>query len=156
MAIFNTDLLHGTVHQPGKYQTDTWHSARVHDDVIKGKHTPRYWSFVRGDSPVTGEFSAQRPVTRSFDFFFHLRMNKQLSKYPLGWWFGTPSHPWWRRCSVERWVNTTGLAQAYHRAFQTSVECTKWLGMAISNSNPPHVIAHQPSNSGRYPDSWNN
>ena len=32
-----------------------------------------------GNSPVTGEFPAQRPVTRSFDVFFDLRLNKQLS-----------------------------------------------------------------------------
>ena len=29
-----------------------------------------------GNSPVTGEFLAQRPVTRSFDVFFDLRLNK--------------------------------------------------------------------------------
>ena len=28
-----------------------------------------------GDSPVTGEFPAQRPVRRSFDIFFDLRLN---------------------------------------------------------------------------------
>ena len=33
-----------------------------------------------GNWPVPGEFPAQRPVTRSFDVFFHLRLNKQLSK----------------------------------------------------------------------------
>ena len=33
-----------------------------------------------GDSPVNGEFPAQRPVTRSFAVFFDLRLNKQLSK----------------------------------------------------------------------------
>ena len=27
------------------------------------------------NSPVTGEFPAQRPVTRSFDVFFDLRLN---------------------------------------------------------------------------------
>ena len=27
-----------------------------------------------GNSPVTGEFPAQRPVTRSFDVFFDLRL----------------------------------------------------------------------------------
>ena len=32
-----------------------------------------------GNSPVTGEFPAQRPVTRSFDVFFDLRLNKWLS-----------------------------------------------------------------------------
>ena len=29
-----------------------------------------------GNSPVSGEFPAQRPVTRSFDIFFDLRLNK--------------------------------------------------------------------------------
>ena len=29
-----------------------------------------------GNSPVTGEFPAQRPMTRSFDVFFDLRLNK--------------------------------------------------------------------------------
>ena len=33
-----------------------------------------------GNSPVTGEFPAQRPVTRGFDVFFDLRLNKRLSK----------------------------------------------------------------------------
>ena len=33
-----------------------------------------------GNSPVTGEFPAQRPVTRSFDVFFDLRLKKRLSK----------------------------------------------------------------------------
>ena len=28
-----------------------------------------------GNSPVTGEFPTQRPVTRSFDVFFDLRVN---------------------------------------------------------------------------------
>ena len=31
-----------------------------------------------GNSPVPGEFPAQRPVTRSFDVFFDLRLNKRL------------------------------------------------------------------------------
>ena len=33
-----------------------------------------------GNSPVPGEFPAQRPVTRNFDVFFDLRPNKRLSK----------------------------------------------------------------------------
>ena len=36
-------------------------------------------------SPVTGEFPAQRPVTRSFDVFLDLRLNKRLSKQSWGW-----------------------------------------------------------------------
>ena len=33
-----------------------------------------------GNSPVPGEFPVQRPVMRSFDVFFDLRLNKRLSK----------------------------------------------------------------------------
>ena len=40
---------------------------RIHDDVIKWKHFPRY--LCAGNSPITGEFPSQRPVTRSFDVF---------------------------------------------------------------------------------------
>ena len=36
------------------------------------------------NSPVTGEFLAQRPVTRSFDVFFDLRLKKRLSKQSWG------------------------------------------------------------------------
>ena len=48
------------------------------------------------NSPVHGEVPEQRPVTRSFDVFFDLRLNKRLSKQPLGWWFETISRPLWR------------------------------------------------------------
>ena len=50
-----------------------------------------------GNSPVTGEFPAQMPVTGSFDVFFDLRLNKRLRKHSWGWWFETPSHPLWRQ-----------------------------------------------------------
>ena len=49
-----------------------------------------------GNSPVTGEFPTQRPVARSFDVFFDLRLNKRLSKQSRRRWFETPSHPLWR------------------------------------------------------------
>ena len=53
-----------------------------------------------GNSPVTGEFPAQRPVARRFDVFFDLRPNKRLSKQWWGWWFETPSRPLWRHCNI--------------------------------------------------------
>ena len=55
-----------------------------------------------GNSPVTGEFPAQRPVTRSFGVFFDLRLNKRLSKHSWGWWFDTHSPPLWRHSNAER------------------------------------------------------
>ena len=62
------------------------------------------------NSPVTGEFPRQRPVTRSFDIFFHLYLNKRLSKQSWGWWFETPSRSLWRHSNVsyyrETWAPT--------------------------------------------------
>ena len=46
-----------------------------------------------GNSPVPGEFPAQRPVARSFDVFVDLHPNKRLSKQWWGWWFETPPCP---------------------------------------------------------------
>ena len=71
-------------------------ASMIHDYVIKWKHFPRYWPFVRGIHRDNGEFPAQRPVTLSFDVFFDLRLNKRLSKQSQGWWFETLSRPLWR------------------------------------------------------------
>ena len=64
-----------------------------------------------GNSPVTGEFPGQRPVTRSFDVFFDLHMNKWLNKPSRRWWFETPSCPLWRHsnvyfmeCTISAWI----------------------------------------------------
>ena len=50
----------------------------------------RVTGLCEGNSPITGEFPSQRPVERSFDVFFDLRLNKQLSNQSRGWWFETP------------------------------------------------------------------
>ena len=73
-----------------------------HDDVIKFS---TLLAICEGNSPVSGEFPAQRPVTRSFDIFFDLRLNKRLSKQSLGWWFETLSCPLWRQCNEMRRQN---------------------------------------------------
>ena len=54
-----------------------------------------------GNSPVTGEFPTQRPVTRSFDVYFDLRPNERLSKQSWGWWFETLSRSLWRHRNDE-------------------------------------------------------
>ena len=53
-----------------------------------------------GNSPVTCEFPVQRLVTRSFDVFLDLCLNKRLSKQWWGWWFGTPSSSSWHHCNA--------------------------------------------------------
>ena len=61
-----------------------------------GEFTGPRWT---GNSPVPGEFPAQRPVTRSFGVFFDLHLNKRLRKQSWGWWFEMLSRPLWRHCS---------------------------------------------------------
>ena len=39
-----------------------------------------------GNSQVTGEFPAQRPVKWSIDVFLNLRLIKWLNKHSWGWW----------------------------------------------------------------------
>ena len=43
-----------------------------------------------GNSPVTGEFPTQRPVTQNVDVFFDLPLDKQLKKQPRCRWFERP------------------------------------------------------------------
>ena len=60
-----------------------------------------------GNSPVTGEFPTQRPVTRSFDVFFDRRLNKRLSKQSWGWWFETPSRSLWLHFLIKNiWLSS--------------------------------------------------
>ena len=73
-----------------------------HDDVVKWKHFPCYCPFVAaGNSPVTGDFPSQRPITRSFDVFF------DLSKQLWGWWFEMQSYWLWSHCHdhCNDWLN---------------------------------------------------
>ena len=52
-------------------------------DHIMSRHQLETFSVLlaiyAGNSPVTGEFPAQGPVTRTFDVIFALRLNKRLS-----------------------------------------------------------------------------
>ena len=75
----------------------------LHNDSQYTKHHPEIFSallaFLVGNSPVTGDFSSQRSVTRSFGVFFDLRLSKWLSKQLKRWWFETPSRSLWRQCN---------------------------------------------------------
>ena len=82
-------------------QTITWTDCWfIHDDVIKWRHFPRYWPFVRGihwslvKSPHKGQWRG------ALIFSFDLRLNKRLSNNSWGWWFETLSCPLWRQCNV--------------------------------------------------------
>ena len=40
-------------------------------------------ALCEGNSPVNGEIPSQRPVSRSFDIFFDLCLNKRLNKHEV-------------------------------------------------------------------------
>ena len=74
-----------------------------------------------GNSPVPGEIPAQRPVTRSFDVFFDLHLNKWLSKQSQGWWFETQSCSIWRHGNVTpKFPNHPGMQTRKHIMKQSS------------------------------------
>ena len=90
-----------------------------------------------GNSSVAGEFPSQRPVTRSFDVLFDLRLNERLSKQLWDWWFETPLRPLWRHCNdnndyachdgpTEDYATTTTLHSVSDDKIKT-VHCTcRW------------------------------
>ena len=84
-------------------------------------------AFCAGNSPVTGEFPAQRPVTRTFDVLFDLCLNQQLSKQWRRRWFGTPSRSLWRHFNVlgayDKLTMASALVTLYytHEYRQTSL-----------------------------------
>ena len=47
-------------------------NALWHDDLIKCDIFSALLTFCAANSPVTGKFPTQRPVTQSFDIFFDL------------------------------------------------------------------------------------
>ena len=70
-----------------------------------------------GNSPVVGEFPAQRPVTRSFDVFFDRRQSNGWVN-TRGCWFETLSRPLWRHCKATgnlftRQVELCGIYSIY-------------------------------------------
>ena len=95
-----------------------------------------------GNSPVTGEFPAQRPVTRSFDVLFNLRLNKWLSKQWWGWWFETPPRPLWRHSNVI--VEKRKEISIYFLCF------LKWIQRTRVKCFTAHARAHDRAR-GQYP-----
>ena len=121
-----------------------------------------------GNSPVPGEFPAQKPVTRSFDVFFDLRLNKRLSKHSWVWWFETLSHPLWRHRNDpggHSWEHHPGILslnkvtvihlKIWHRSFHLLVLDLRMSGtdfttrqgtriLATATATGQHVLMNQP------------
>ena len=59
--------------------TNTWwrHQMETYSTLL---------ALCAGNSPITGKFRSQRPVTQGIDIFFDLRLNKRLSKQSRRRW----------------------------------------------------------------------
>ena len=135
----------------GQYGSNSWGADFVNMGGWRArKRAPSWWRhqmetfstllpICARNSLVTGEFPTQRPVTRSFDIFFDLSLNKQLSKQSWGWWFETPSRPIWRHSNG--W-----LAQCFtwwrHDLYENTFRITGHLWLPLySLSNDQHCGA---------------
>ena len=102
-----------------------------------------------GNSPVTGEFPTQRPVTRSFDVYFDLCPNERLSKQSWGWWFETLSRSLWRHRNDTVW-----LVYVYRFCEFLDVFVWGYMGIFLVNPNVQNTalwlnIAPPSSDTGR-------
>ena len=117
---------------------------------------PMLLALCEGNSPATGEFSPQRPVTRRFDFFFDLRLNKRMSTLSRRRWFETLSRSLWRHCNDlirenppqtqaetnRRWVHSGNILHlndlARLGAWATiagTVQCQNYVNLGCMQSN---------------------
>ena len=126
-----------------------------------------------GKSPVTGEFPAHRPATRSFDVFFDLLLNKRLSKQWLDWWF-EPSRPLKRHCNIAftvvllfyhvnlhcaiSWVHcmhySDGTRALWHTISQKPWLFVRQLGQANKNISQRHITGESFCDKGDISISW--
>ena len=88
------------------------------------------------NSPVTGEFPSKRPVTRSFDIFSDMHMNKRLNKQSWCWWFETSSRSLWRHCNAI--VYSTVHSGADQRKYQSPASLAFVWGIHRWPVNSPH------------------
>ena len=76
--------MHALIH--GRHQCIFFRRQRCHDDVIKWKHFPRYWPFVRGihRSPMNSPHKGQWRAALMFCFFICAWMNGWVNNREAG------------------------------------------------------------------------
>ena len=100
-----------------------------------------------GNSAVTGEFLAQRPVTRNFNVFVDFHLNKRWSKHSSRRWFETSSRPLWRHYNVNenyfhKWfINVLRTAHLFH--WLTNIILILWGHFLFTYKNKFWNLHHQ-------------
>ena len=146
-------------------QTTFLDSRGIHTNIlisylIQQQRHPVWWrhqmekfsallAICAGNSPVAGEFPSQRPVRRSFDVFYDLRLNTILRKQSWGWWFETLSRPLWRQCNgFETWSHQSESSSLWRHQIGTFSAL-----LALCEGNPP-VTTGFPSHRTSNQDLW--
>ena len=99
---------------------------------------------------LCGEFighTAQRPLTRSFDVFFDLRLNKRFSKQWRGWWFETPSRPLWCHCNVMQFIYLLHFHFLLHWPWDNCIIAL--LSLVVHRSDPEIILGKGSANERR-------
>ena len=96
------------------------------DDVIKWKHFPRNWPFVRRihRSPVNSSHKGQWRGALMFSLIC-VWINDWVNKQSWGWWFETLARPLWRHCKES---SETGRQQ---RSIMKSVFINKFIRQLV-------------------------
>ena len=92
--------------------------------------------------PVTGEFPAQRPVTRNCNVFFDLRLNKQLNKQSWGWESETPSGSLWRHCNELRNGYFAADYSLFSILFHLITQYIPWIVYSVHALLVPSYLTH--------------
>ena len=96
-------------------------------------------AFCAGNSPVTGEFPAQRPATRSFDVFFDLHLNKWLSNQSWGWWSEMSLYPLWCHCNAK-----IHMVSGHNSLRPGDVHIHQWGGSSLVEVMNCHLVTFKP------------
>ena len=88
-----------------------------------------------GNSPVSSEFPTQRPVTRNFNVFFDLLLNKRLSKQSWGWWFETLSSPLAHYDAIVMVYEQLGAQRCVHGIAATGAMVLKIQAFSTQSAN---------------------
>ena len=97
----------------------------IHDDVIKWKHFPRNWPFVRGihQSPVNSPHKGQWHGALMFSLIC-VWINDWVYKQSWGWWFETLSRPSWRHRNVYLILQIASYVHDWDLVWAAGLVCT--------------------------------
>ena len=124
-----------------------------HDDVIKWKHFPRYWPFVRRIHRSPGEFPAQRPIWRGTLMFSLICVwindwvnsgeAGDLRRYRIHYnvtvmWISGPMQSPWKQWDLKA-IGVSWLC--YYEQHNTAV--TKWLSFCRRQLSSKRIFVNE-------------